>query len=158
MAGRIATSVAASRTPVNAILGRNLYFYKEPHSLGTTALILLIVTIGLLNICLGFGLAMHCGYGPPGLDGIFEALGTMPPGPRAKSLIPTGLGALYDPSIASESLDGLNVALSAGRTIAAPSTTSSPETLAEEKVLGDVRDLATAAQSSMAIGQVERRE
>ena len=33
-----------------------------------------------------------------------------------------------------------------------------PEALAEEEVLGDVRELATAAQSAMAGGQVESRE
>ena len=74
--------------------GRNLYFYGKPHPLGPTALILLIVTIGLLNICLGFGLAMYFDYGPPGLDGIFEALGPMPPAASStESLISTALGA-----------------------------------------------------------------
>ena len=42
-------------------------------------MILLLVTIGMLNVGLGFGLAIYFGYGPPGPGGIFESLGPMPP-------------------------------------------------------------------------------
>ena len=101
-------------------------------------MILLIVTIGLLNICLGFGLSMYYGYGPPGLDGIFEALGAMPPAvpvPLAGSFV-----TAYDPM----------VAVPANMSPAAPS--------AEEQVLGAVRDLAGTAQSAMLSGPVESRE
>jgi len=117
------------------------------HPLGATALIPLIVTIGLLNIGLGFGLAMYYDFGPPGLDGIFGALGPMPPAaPSADSPVPIALGAPYDPSVAPE-------------TTGEPSTISPlSETLAEEKVLGDVRDLAASAQTAMVSGQVESRE
>ena len=100
---------------------------KKPYRLlDRTALILLIVTIGLLNVCLGFGLAMFFGYGPPGLSGVFEAMGPMPP---ASPLASSRLGSPYD-----------------------------PETLAEESLLGDVRDMASDAETAMISGPVESRE
>jgi hypothetical protein len=37
---------------------------------------LLILTIGLLNLVLGFGLGIYLGYGPPGLLATWDALGT----------------------------------------------------------------------------------
>ena len=70
-------------------------------------MIFLIVTLGLLNIGLGFGLAMYYGFGPPGLDGLFEALGPMPSAPpNTESFISGKLGAPYDPSAAAESAAG----------------------------------------------------
>jgi hypothetical protein len=103
-------------------------------------LILLIVTIGLLNICLGFGLAMYFGFGPPGLDGIFEAMATMPPAaPTNSGPTATELGAPYDP-FAAQAVDE-------------PSAR-----LAEERVLGDVRDLADTAQTAVRGDPVESRE
>jgi hypothetical protein len=98
-------------------------------------LILLLVTIGLLNIGLGFSLAMFYGYGPPGLDGIFEALGSMP----VATPIAGGLAAAYDPYTAMEPEVGTSA-------------------LAEEQVLDDVRDLSRAAQASVLDGHVESRE
>ncbi len=108
---------------------------------------LLIVIIGLLNIGLGFGLAMYYGYGPPGLEEIFEAIGPMPPGvPSAQSLVSGGI-------VASESTVRLSANLPASSTIDPPA-----ESLAEETVLGEVRDLATTAQSALVSDQVESRE
>ncbi|MGO9114569.1 MAG: hypothetical protein ACLP9L_35585 [Thermoguttaceae bacterium] len=108
-------------------------------------MIVLIVTIGLLNVCLGFGLAMYFGYGPPGVDGIFEALGPMPPvGPSAELLVSSSIGAPYDPLASPESPAGIGANLPAGNTIAPRS-----EPLAEEKVLGDIRDLTTTTQATM---------
>ncbi len=135
--------------------------YEKSHPFGSTALILLIVTIGMLNICLGFGLAMYYDYGPPGLDGIFESLGPMPP--AAESLIPTALGAPYDPSVAPaapESTAARSENLPIDNTIAPPSETPPaeslpPDLLAEEKVLGDVRNLAATAQTVMDVSRVE---
>jgi hypothetical protein len=99
-------------------------------------MILLLVTIGLLNIGMGVGLAMYYGLGPPGLDGICEALGPMPSVP-ASALSPAagGPGAPHAPP-------------------AAPPA----EPLAEENVLGDVRDLATTAQAAMVGSPVESQE
>jgi hypothetical protein len=117
-------------------------------------LILLIVTIGLLNICLGLGLAMYYGYGPPGLDGIFEAIGPMPP--DAESLCD-----LIVAPVAAESTVEPAANLSDANTTAPPSESPSEtmaEPLAEEAVLGDVRDLATTAQTAMVDGQVENQE
>lgn len=102
-------------------------------------MILLLVTIGLLNIGLGFGLAMYYGYGPPGLDGIFEALGPMPPSSPPAQLV-GGLGTPYDPFVAT------------------PSEAGPSASLAEEEVLGEIRDLAGAAQNAMVGGPVESHE
>ena len=147
---------------VHTIPGRNLYFYEQPHLLGLTALILLIVTIGLLNICLGFGLAMYYDYGPPGLDGIFEALGPMPPAaPSVESLIPAGLGAPYDPSVAPaapESIAEPSANPPVDNTADLPAESPPSDALAEEEVLGAVRNLAATAQTAMVSGQLESRE
>jgi hypothetical protein len=108
--------------------------------------------MGLLNICLGFGLAMHYGYGPPGLDGIFAAFGPMPPAARnPQSFLSGELGAPYDPS-ASASTATSNVNLPAD------TAGGSSDSAAEEKVLADVRDLASTAQTAMTGGQVGSRE
>ena len=111
-------------------------------------MLLLVVTIGLLNICLGLGLAMYYDFGPPGLDGIFEALGPMPPaGPSASPLVSVPLGAPYDPSLTSEA------AADSSRPPPLESEMGSPlDTLAEEGLLGEVHDLSATAQSSMAGG------
>ena len=119
---------------------------KKLHPRGQTAVILLIVTIGLLNICLGFGLAMYYGFGPPGLDGIFQAIGPMPrPAPDAKALAYGGIGAPYDPLASPQSPVQPAANLPASSAVVPPS-----EPLAEEEVLGDVRDLASTAQTAMA--------
>ncbi len=63
-------------------------------------MLLLIVTIGMLNVGLGFGLAMYFGYGPPGLEGILQAVGPMPPATRdAATVVAAELGAPYAPAI-----------------------------------------------------------
>lgn len=121
-------------------------------------MIALIVTIGLLNICLGFGLAMYFGYGPPGLDGIFEAIGPMPP-VAADSKVEPGMeltamsNHAYPPTmqarrpmVPGESMPSANGGMPPA------------ELLAEEKVLGDVRDLTATAQTAMLSGQVESHE
>jgi len=117
--------------------------------------ILLLVTIGLLNICLGFGLAMHYGFGPPGLDGIFQAFGPMPPpapscqSPAASGGYPLvgaglgGLGAPHDPFATPQSTMQPGASPAANREIAPP-----PGALAEEELLGEVRDLAGTAQTA----------
>jgi hypothetical protein len=102
-------------------------------------LILLLVAFGLVNICLGFGLAIYFEVGPPGLDGIFEALGPMPPGAASpQPLVSGGLGAPYDPFATAE-----------------PSA-DSPAGIAEEQVLGDVRELADSAQTALAGAAVKK--
>ena len=122
-----------------------------------TALIFLIITIGLLNICLGFGLAMYYGFGPPGLDGICEALAPMPPAaPPAQPVVSGRIGLPNDPPVsrvAIKSAPKPAANLPAGSTIAPAS-----ESLAEEEVLGDVRDLAATAQAAMVEGRVESSE
>jgi len=90
---------------------------------------------------------MYYGYGPPGLDEIFEAIGPMPPGvPIAQSLVSDGIAA-------SEPTVGLS-------TNPPVSSTMDPaaEPLAEETVLGEVRDLTTTAQSALVSDRVESRE
>jgi len=134
--------------------GRNLYLCEEPHPLGQTALILLIVSLGLLNICLGFGLAMFLGYGPPGLEGIFDALGPIPQvAPCAESLLSDATSARSDPLVSPESIAEPVANLPADNTIA-----PLLEPLVEEKVLGDIRDLATAARTTMVSGQAENHD
>jgi hypothetical protein len=43
------------------------------------ALLLLFLVIGLLNVAIGFALAMYLGFAPPGFDGVMQSLGPMPP-------------------------------------------------------------------------------
>ncbi len=113
-------------------------------------MILLIVTIGLLDICLGFGLAMYYGYGPPGLAGIVESLGPMPPAARnAQSPTSGELGAPYNPFPPASPLPS-PANLPTDGTAAETS-----EALAEEAVLGDVRDLASTAQAAAITGGLQ---
>jgi hypothetical protein len=110
---------------------------------GSAGVILLLVTIGVLNVGLGFGLAMYYGYGPPGLSGILESLGSMPPATQVLSSAAAAIGAPV-------------------ATLVVPPVTRSPiapqESLAEEAVLGEVRDMATAAQSAIATEPAATRE
>ncbi len=118
-------------------------------------LILLIVTIGFLNLCLGFGLAMHFGYGPPGLDGIFEALGPMPPASNGLQVPPpTDRQAVGNPASPSPILRMVPAEINQ------PTGGGNPRAglLAEEKVLGDVCDLTATAQAVAVSGQVKSRE
>jgi len=116
-------------------------------------LTLLIVTIGLLNIGLGFGLAIYYGFGPPGLDEILEALGPMPPAaPNAQSLVSDEFDSPHD-LIASPVAAESNAELAAN-----PPASSAINPLAEEMVLGEVRDLAATAQTALVSGQVQSRE
>jgi hypothetical protein len=119
-------------------------------------LILLIVAIGLLNVCLGFGLAMYYGFGPPDWRGIFEAFGPVPPkmptAPSAQSPGAGGLGAPCNPA-ATEPTVQSSTNLPAGGTIAPPG-----ELLAEEKVLDDVHDLATSARTALVGSEAENHE
>jgi hypothetical protein len=41
-------------------------------------LLLIIVAVGVLNVCLGFAVAWYLGYGPPGLREAWEALAPIP--------------------------------------------------------------------------------
>lgn len=98
----------------------------------------------MLNVCLGFGLAMYFGYGPPGLDGILQALGPMPAATSdAASPAAVGLGALYIPGE-----DDAGGSSAANQTAAAEDNEPS-ESLSEEGVLSDVRELTEAAQTAM---------
>lgn len=106
-------------------------------------MLLLIVTIGTLNVCLGFGLAMYYGYGPPGLDGIFQSLGPMPAASPDAPLA-AALGEPYIP------LDTAPVEMAPPESPGNGAAAGTPVVaLAEEEVLGDVRALAAAAQSVM---------
>ena len=42
---------------------------------GSLNVVFLVLTIGISNICLGYALAVHMGYGPPGLLEAWDALG-----------------------------------------------------------------------------------
>ena len=97
-------------------------------------LTLLIVVIGLMNICLGFGLSIYLGYAPASLEAIFQSLGPMPPAPPSiETLLPANmLGEPYDPF--------------------APSSEAVSQA-SEESVLGEVQQLAESAQSAMAVAQ-----
>jgi hypothetical protein len=41
--------------------------------------IVLTLVIGVLNVCLGYALAVYLGYGPPGLPETWQALSTGSP-------------------------------------------------------------------------------
>jgi hypothetical protein len=110
--------------------------------MGSPVLLVLIVTIGILNVGLGFGLAMYFGFGPPGLDGIFQSLGPMPAAAPNAAPPAAGLGALYIPG--SEE--------TAGQSDSMPSdggAIDSADSLSEEGVLSDVEALTAAARSAM---------
>jgi hypothetical protein len=110
-------------------------------------LLLLIVVIGLVNVCLGFGLAMYFGYGPPGLQGIFDSLGPMP-APATDSLpASAGLGAPCVPLASPSSSPAV-----------ASSQAMPSDDQAEENVLGEVQELATTAQSAMLPGEVQSHD
>ena len=117
-------------------------------SLWDATLILLIVTIGMLNVGLGFGLAMYFGYGPPGLDGIFQALGPMPSTTSGECvrLFPGQLGVPYVPGPLRKSSQ------------ARPRLPRRTNRLAEDGVLSDIRDMAAAAQGSLTTNAAQARE
>ncbi len=131
--------------------------------MGWIALLLLIVTIGTLNVCLGFGLAMYYGYGPPGLDGIFQSLGPMPPATPDAPLTATGLGELYVPTAAAA--DSHAQPAEDGRengTVPPPAAgiaaSLADGPLDEEAVLNDVRQITAAAQSVLSSNEVQASE
>ncbi len=81
---------------------------------------------------------MYYGLGPPGLDGIFEALGPMPPViPSVPPHDSTGMERSPDPAVAPDSTAEPATNLPADNSIARPG-----DALPEEDVLGDVQDLA----------------
>ncbi len=130
---------------------RDLYLRKKLRTLGQPTVLALIVTIGILNVCLGFGLAMYFGYGPPGLDGILQAIGPMPPQrPLRASPTPVGLGALYIPG-------GDNAMQQSAANLAAQEGIEPAESLSEEGVLSDVRELTAAAQTATASDTAQAR-
>jgi hypothetical protein len=104
-----------------------------------------IVIIGMLNICLGFGLAMYCGYGPPGLNGIFQALGPMPP--EKSDIGPPIASDPQTPAIAVASEAVPPPPLSASSDAASAPPDGPP---AEESVLSEVQELTAAAQTAIA--------
>ncbi len=108
-------------------------------------MLLLIVTIGTLNVCLGFGLAMYYGYGPPGLDGIFQSLGPMPAA-SPDAPIAAALGEPYVP-FDTASAEAAPPELPAPGADAAPVPPAG--LLTEEEGLGDVCALAAAAQTAL---------
>ena len=126
-------------------------------------MLVLIVIIGTLNVFLGFGLAMYYGYGPPGLDGIFQSLGPMPPAMPDAPLAAAELGELYIPaSVAAEArgqpADGGPGDGPAILSIASVASAASEPPLDEEAVLNDVRQMTAAAQSAMAAGAAQTSE
>jgi hypothetical protein len=115
-------------------------------------LLVLIVTIGILNVCLGFGLAIYFGYGPPGLDGIFQALGPMPPVVAdASSPVAGRIGAIYIPG--GDDASEQSNAMPGGAGPIGPG-----DSLSEEGVLGNVRELAATAQTAMATAVVQAQD
>jgi hypothetical protein len=125
-------------------------------------LLLLIVTIGTLNVCLGFGLAMYYGYGPPGLDGIFQSLGPMPPATPDAPLAASRLGELYVPTPDAAESRGQPAENDRenGSVIVPPAAigAAADGPLDEEAVLDDVRQLTAAAQTAMAAGAAQASE
>jgi hypothetical protein len=87
-----------------------------------TALIALITITGLMNVCLGFALAMYLGYGPPGLRAIWQSLGEMPR-PAADDPAPEQ----------SEPVDA----------------ESPPDSTVEEEVLVEVEQISAVAESAI---------
>ena len=98
-------------------------------------MIVLIVVIGLLNVGLGFALAVFYGYALPGLNGLIESIGPMPSTVSSPtSVVSSQHQKAYDISGGAE---------------------PTSDSLAEEKVLGDVRDLTAAARTAVSGGPVE---
>ncbi len=137
-------------------MNRDLCLPEKLRTRGAPTLLLLIVTIGTLNVFLGFGLAMYFGYGPPGLDGIFQSLGPIPPaaathcaGAPAALQSRVALGEPYilpfEPATAETAppvFSGLS------NDVAQP-------LVDEETVLSDVRELTAAAQATFVSGAAE---
>jgi hypothetical protein len=120
--------------------------------MGAPVLLILIVTIGMLNVCLGFGLAMYLGYGPPGLNGIFQALGPMPTVvPDVSQPAAPGLGALYIPGTDEAVQQSATTPAAVGQTDGAGSHS-------EDDVLGDVQALTAAARSAMTTAVAPARQ
>jgi len=123
-------------------------------------LILLLVAIGMLNVCLGFGLAMYYGYGPPGINGIFQALGPMPA--EMPTTWPIASSELATPSDPPASPAEMETAPhdSPEPVVVAPDAAPHAMTdqpLAEEGVLSEVRDMAAAAETALASGEPQAR-
>jgi hypothetical protein len=115
--------------------------------------LVLIVTIGILNVCIGFGMAMYFGYGPPGLDGIHQALAPMPSvTPDASSPVAAGLGALYIPG--GDDAAGQSNAMPA----AAAAQIGPGDSLSEEGVFGDVRELTAVARTAMPTAALQAQD
>jgi hypothetical protein len=110
------------------------------------ALILLTIAIGLLNVCLGFGLAMYYGLGPPGLDGIWESLGPMPPAVPSPGLLNSDSAIGHD----GERVGSIHAQSEVGVANSADgAATSVAQALAEEElVLDELRDLSAAARTA----------
>jgi len=136
----------------------------------------------MLNLCLGFGLAIYCGYGPPGWEGIFQALRPMPPNkPDGK-----GTQSVPDPVFASPPPASLpspsgepgpggrhEVARAriatvpdpaaaeadppTGSTVTEAANTQPAGPLAEDSVLSEVRELAAAAQTALTSAAAQAR-
>jgi hypothetical protein len=115
--------------------------------------LLLLVTIGMLNVCLGFGLAMYNGYGPPGLDGIFQAVGPMPP--TTPDAVLPGSGELGAPYVPAPEVPPVPQPIATPVAVAEEATVGP---LAEEGVLSDVREMSAAAQTAMLPDAAQARE
>jgi len=101
----------------------------------------------MLNVGLGFGLAMYYGYGPPGLEGILQAVGPMPPAAPDAATVAAKLGEPYAPAISP------NVSETALQSAASLSAAVTGDVLAEpsieDRILGGVREMATNVQTAM---------
>jgi hypothetical protein len=106
-----------------------------------------MVAFGLLNVCLGFGLAMYLGHAPPDLQGIFDSLGPMPAVTLGVAPNSVELGAPYVPPQDPETPPS-----------AAGESAAQPFDPTEENVLGEVQELATAAQGVLVSGEVGSHE
>jgi len=74
-------------------------------------LVLIIVAVGVLNVCLGFAAAWYLGYGPPGLREAWKALAPIPrpaemPGPPASAASAAVPAAEGSPAQAAGSVEG----------------------------------------------------
>ena len=64
-------------------------------------MVLIVLTTGLLNLCVGFGLGMYLGYGPPGLMEVWDAISAELPqpweGPALDALLKPAADSLQQP-------------------------------------------------------------
>lgn len=121
-------------------------------------LVLMTVFIGLLNVFVGFGVAMYLGYGPPGLKEAWSALDSQPASPgadvvAAPSTVDAVAGAASmvpaEAKAAAESGELSSIAASNQSESSTAEPASAESTPSEEEILNEVRPMDEAAQGTM---------